>query len=118
VVALDFANPFALASAPPRGGAPSLRWDRILNAAHPLPAESLLADARVVMEPKAEPGAPVDLGGAMREVYASTLTERFEPAGETARWRILRRREAPDRTSCLAPCAPASPAAGPAEPAR
>ncbi len=101
VVALDFANPFALAAAPPRGGAPSLRWGRILDAAHPLPAESLLADARVVMEPKAEPGAPVDLGGAMRDAYAATLTDRFEPAGETARWRLHRRREAPGRTSRL-----------------
>lgn len=90
VFVLDFVNPFTagLGLEPPRGDSPWHHFERTFDKETFIPAESLLADVRIVMEPKrsVEEGT----SQALREVYAPYLAANFELAQETEFWRVFR----------------------------
>ncbi|WP_134500015.1 hypothetical protein [Microvirga pakistanensis] len=96
VLVLDRSNPFPmlLGAAPPEGDMPWLQWGRTLDASTFVPAETLLADAEVVMVPK----PPADNSAARSEseglitLYGSYIADRYEGVRETDDWTIHRRR--------------------------
>jgi hypothetical protein len=109
VFVLDFVNPFSagLGLTPPRGDASWLHWGRNVNAAHFLPADRLLQDVRIVMEPKW--GINVV---PLRDLYGSYIAEHFDLVRETRDWKIhlVRRREQPDSLELVrAPSATTAP---------
>jgi hypothetical protein len=92
VFVLDFVNPFTagLGLVPPRGDSPWHHFERTFDKRTFIPAESLLGDVRIVMEPKVS----VEEGTfqALREVYAPYLAANFELARETEFWKVYRAR--------------------------
>jgi hypothetical protein len=90
VFVLDFVNPFTagLGLTPARGDSPWHHFERTFDKQHFIPAESLLADVRVVMQPKVS--VEEGTAQALREIYAPYLEAHFEFAEETEFWRILR----------------------------
>lgn len=108
VVVLDLANPFSagLGLRPPQGDAPWLQWERTVGTSASWPGESLLAGARVVMEPNPPPGSDaataLQAGRSPAAIYRPILTEQFEVVRETDRWTVHRRKPAA-RSGCL-PC--------------
>lgn len=96
VLALDRSNPFPmiLGAPPPSGDLPWLQWERTLNAAAFIPAETLLAEADVVMEPRFPDRSFTEnseLSG-LSALYGSYIASHFENVRETDHWRIRRRR--------------------------
>jgi hypothetical protein len=98
VFVLDLANPFSmiLGSPPPRGDTPWLQWGRTLNGSVFIPAETLLANVQVVMEPKIGNGNPDAPGGAeqvptLQSLYAPYLAAKFSIVRETDHWKIHQR---------------------------
>jgi hypothetical protein len=95
VTVLDFVNPFSagLGLAPPRGDYSVTQFERTFDRKRYVPAETVLGDARVVMEPKWR----IDPPGteAFLALYADYLAAHFESAGETEHWRIYVRRDGP-----------------------
>ena len=91
---LDFVGPFTagLGLAPTQGGSTWHHWGRTVDARHHMPPDDFLADARIVMEPK----APIErwTTNGLREVYAAALAERFVLAAETEFWRLHVARDA------------------------
>lgn len=94
VLVLDFVGPFTagLGLAPTQGGSTWHHWGRTVDARHHMPPDDFLADARIVMEPK----APIErwTTNGLREVYAAALAERFVLAAETEFWRLHVARDA------------------------
>ena len=92
VVVFDFVSPFTagLGLAPPSGDSPWYHWGRTLDDDMYPPAEDILADAKIIMEPK----WPVEVWTArgMSRVYAGYLAAHFTLANETADWRVYVRR--------------------------
>ena len=88
----DFVSPFTagLGLAPPSGDSPWYHWGRTLDDDMYPPAEDILADAKIIMEPK----WPVEVWTArgMSRVYARYLATHFTLANETADWRVYVRR--------------------------
>jgi hypothetical protein len=94
IAVLDFVNPFSagLGAPAPRGDYSVSQFGRTFDMKHHLPAEVVLGDARVVMEPKwalDPPGLE-----AFLKLYAAYLAANFEWRGETESWRIYLRRDA------------------------
>ena len=94
VTVLDFVNAFTagLGLPPPRGDYSVSDYERTFDRAHHLPAETVLQDAQIVMEPK-WPLDPVGLK-AYLELYAPYLASHFALVRETPSWRIYARQEA------------------------
>lgn len=94
VTVLDFVNAFTagLGLPPPRGDYSVSDYERTFDRAHHLPAETVLQDARIVMEPK----WPLDQVGlkAYLELYAPYLASHFALVRETQSWRIYARQDA------------------------
>jgi hypothetical protein len=86
VFVLDLANPFSmiLEATPPRGDTPWLQWGRILNDSAFIPAETLLANVQIVMEPQ-------QAEESLRALYATYIAENFDLARQTEAWKIYRR---------------------------
>jgi hypothetical protein len=110
VLALDVANPFSAAMGlePPRGDVAGLLWGRTMNAAHHPAPEDMFAGVQVVMEPRlgeptgaSQPSSPAE---NLRGLYGAYIAAHFEFLQETTHWRVHRRRERPDRSSCAAGC--------------
>lgn len=103
VLVLDFVGPFSagLGLVPPRGDSPWHHWGRTLDDEHHPPADELLADVSVVMDPK----EPVEFWTAqgMRDLYAPTLQEGFVLYADTEFWRVYLAREAVSETAALRP---------------
>lgn len=99
IFVLGKSNPFPmiLNAPPPKGDMPWLQWERTLNASAFVPAETLLADADVVMEPKpaGEKSEASQAETGLSALYGSYIADHFEDMGETGSWRIHRRRPAP-----------------------
>lgn len=100
IAALDLANPFPmfLNAPPPKGDLPWLQWGRTLNASAFIPAQLLLAQAEVVMEPKSA-GDQAQADSALiglKGLYGSYVDEHFEVVRETSHWRMHRRRDLPE----------------------
>ncbi len=106
VVVLDLANPFSagLGLRPPHGDAPWLLWERTIGPAASWPAEDLLADADLVMEPKPLPESDaakaLQAGRSPVAIYGPALAAQFDVVRETERW-IVHRRKPSDRSGCL-----------------
>ena len=98
VLVLDFVGPFSagLGLKPPHGDSTWHHWGRTVNEENYLPAETLMRDVQVVMEPK----WPVEFATAdgLRRLYADYLAENFELAQETADWKVYVPREPPSET--------------------
>jgi hypothetical protein len=96
IFVLDLANPFSMTlNAPPaRGDAPWLQWDRTLGRTAYVPAESLLADVQIVMEPKPadNPDAAKGPLSQLQALYGPYIAAQFGLAGETRHWKLHRRR--------------------------
>ena len=92
VVVFDFVSPFTagLGLVPPEGDSPWYHWGRTLDDEVYPPAESILADAKIIMDPKWAIEAWT--AGGMRRVYASYLDANFTLERETADWRVYVRR--------------------------
>jgi hypothetical protein len=109
ILVLDRANPFSaiLGAAPPKGDAAGLLWGRTMNASHAPAPDELLADVRIVMEPKAVQTADASASAveALRNLYGPSVAADFELARETAHWRIHRRRVPLGGIGCAAECA-------------
>jgi hypothetical protein len=93
VVVLDFANAFSVGFGylPAPGDYLVSMFGRTFNMNHFLPAEVILKDARVVMEPKWS----LDPGGtdAFLKLYAAYLAKNFVETEGSLYWRIYRHRE-------------------------
>ncbi|MXQ11453.1 hypothetical protein [Microvirga makkahensis] len=95
ILALDRSNPFPmiLGAAPPEGDLPWLQWERTLNASAFIPAEALLANADIVMEPRTpigdDTGNP-ELAG-LKALYGPYIADHYENVRETDHWKIHRR---------------------------
>ena len=93
VVVLDFANAFSVGFGylPAPGDYLVSMFGRTFNMNHFLPAEIILKDARVVMEPKWS----LDPGGtdAFLKLYAAYLAKNFVETEGSLYWRIYRRRD-------------------------
>jgi hypothetical protein len=89
IFVLDLANPFSMAldAPPPRDDMPWFQWDRTFSNEAYLPAETLLANIRIVMEPK--PG-----NENIQVLYSSYILSNFDLVQETEHWRIYRRSSA------------------------
>ncbi len=102
VAALDFANPFsaALGLVPARGHAAFLQWGRNVDTQHFIAPERLLAGVDIVMEPKpgAAPAPTTPTGedprAGLQAHYGPFIAMNFDLVGESASWRIHRRRTA------------------------
>ncbi len=97
IVVLDLANPFSmiLNAPPPTGDAPWLQWDRTLNASSFIPAETLLAGAEIVMEPKPAPGSDAP-SPQLPSLYGPYIAANFSLVRETEHWKIHRRSQPSD----------------------
>jgi hypothetical protein len=102
VFVLDAVNPFpaALGIAPARGDSPWLLWGRTLDEQNFVPAEELLRDVRIVMEPKlANPEIPPEQPNSargiagLRQVYGAYIAANFDLVRETEHWRAHLRRQ-------------------------
>jgi hypothetical protein len=95
VTVLDFVNPFSagLGLPPPRGDYSVTQFERTFDKKHFVPAEKVLGNAQVVMEPKWRIDPPGT--AAFLALYADYLAAHFESAVETEHWRIFVRRDAP-----------------------
>jgi hypothetical protein len=99
IAVLDFANPFsaALGLTPARGDAAFLQWDRNVDSRNFVPPERLLENVEIVMVPK-EPGPQTAAGedprAGLRTIYGPFIDANFDVVGESAVWRIHRRRSA------------------------
>lgn len=100
ILVLDQANPFpmVLNTPPPKGSMPWLQWDRTVNSTAYLPAEELLMDVDVIMEPKPAEAGQAESSALMglKALYGSFIEGHFENPQETDHWRIYRRRHASD----------------------
>ena len=96
VLVLDRSNPFPmiLGATPPGGDLPWLQWERTLNASAFIPAETLLADADVVMESKSSIRSFTENSefAGLNALYGSYIASHFESVRETDHWIIHRRR--------------------------
>jgi hypothetical protein len=102
IVVLDLANPFSMAlnAPPPTGDTPWLQWDRTLNASSFIPAETLLARAEIVMEPKPAPDSDA-AKPQLPSLYGPYITANFDLVRETEHWKIHRRTQAADPQATL-----------------
>jgi hypothetical protein len=102
VAALDFANPFsvALGLVPARGDAAFLQWGRNVDVQNFIAPERLLAGVDILMEPKpgAAPAPTTPTGedprAGLQAHYGPFIAMNFDLVGESASWRIHRRRTA------------------------
>jgi hypothetical protein len=96
IFVMDKSNPFPLIlnAPPPEGDMPWLQWERTLNASAFLPAETLLANVDIVMEPKPldenSDTSPASTG--LKALYGSYIADHYEGLHETDHWKIYRRR--------------------------
>jgi hypothetical protein len=88
VFVLDFINPFSagLGLAPARGDSSWQHWERNFDETHFIPADELLRDVRIVMDPK-WPAEEYTTNG-LRLVYDAYLAANFALFRETEYWRI------------------------------
>lgn len=109
IVVLDLANPFSagLGVEPARGDSSWLLWGRTIDGTNFVPADRLLADVQVVMQPKPpqDPAAsatePKEGGGeALQTLYGPYIAAHFEPLRQTEHWIVYRRRELGAQTTC------------------
>jgi hypothetical protein len=86
VFVLDFVTPFSvgLGLEPPRGDSVWQHWGRTFNAEHHLPAEELLRDVRVVLDPK-YPIEPWTHDG-LRNAYLPYIQANYDFVGENIDW--------------------------------
>ena len=95
VFVMDFVNPFSagLGLAPPRGDSSWQHWGRNLNNEHFVPPEELLADVKVVMEPK----YPVERWtyDGLKRAYLPYVWDNFDFAGENVDWWVFVARDRP-----------------------
>jgi hypothetical protein len=96
IFVLDVANPFSMALnvAPAKGDTPWLQWDRTLNDKAHIPAEALLSDVQIVMEPKPANDGNAEQGpvSQLQAIYGPYISANFDPAHETDHWKLYRRR--------------------------
>jgi hypothetical protein len=96
IFVLDTGNVFSMAlNAPPaQGDTPWLQWDRTLGSANHIPADTLLADVQVVIEPKTadNPDAAKGPLPQLKAVYGPYIAANFDAAEETQHWKLYRRR--------------------------
>lgn len=109
ILVLDLANPFpsTLGAAPARGDAAGLLFGRTMDSSHAPRPDELLADVRIVMEPKLDPppeGSDDRPTTALRDLYGPTIAAEFELVRETEHWRIHRRRVATGGVGCAFGC--------------
>ena len=92
VLVFDFVSPFAAGLDLPvsQGDSPWFHWGRTLDHDHYPPAEEVMADVEIVMDPK----APIEhwTTNGMRDIYAEYIAENFTLATETRDWRVYVRR--------------------------
>jgi hypothetical protein len=105
MLVLDLANPFPMIfnAPPPKGDMPWLQWERTLSASAFVPAESLMADVDVIMEPKPV-GDPAQFGPGstgLQGLYGAYIAGHFDIARETDHWKIYRRRARPKPEAAL-----------------
>jgi hypothetical protein len=88
VMALNLVNPFsyALGMAPPEGGATWLDYGNNYDEVHGPPPERIFGNATLVMEPKKLSDPNISF------VYGGHLSGHFQLLGESAQWRIFRRK--------------------------
>ncbi|MCU1335577.1 MAG: hypothetical protein JWO19_1158 [Bryobacterales bacterium] len=88
LMTLDLVNPFSytLGIPPPQRGATWLGYGNNFDEVHGPPPERIFGNASLVMEPResTDPNIPV--------VYGGYLSDHFQMLGESAQWRIFRRR--------------------------
>ena len=98
VVVLDFVNAFSvgLGYLPAQGDYLVSMFGRTFDMDHFLPAEIVLKDARVVMEPKWSLDPPAT--DAFLKLYAAYLEKNFVETESSLYWRIYRRRDDADAT--------------------
>jgi hypothetical protein len=88
VLVLDFVGPFSagLGLETPKGDSTWHHWGRTLDEGNFIPAERLLANVDVVMEPK----LPIEVWTAagLSKVYGSYVAEHFALTRETQFWRV------------------------------
>jgi hypothetical protein len=98
IFVLDIANPFSMALnvAPAKGDTPWLQWDRTLNDKAHVPAEALLSDVQIVMEPKSANDANAKQGpvSQLQAIYGPYISANFDPVHETDHWKLYRRHPA------------------------
>lgn len=98
VVVFDFVSPFTagLGLTPPEGDSPWFHWGRTLDDDVYPPANEILADAKIIMEPK----WPIEAwtAGGMGRIYAPYRDQYFALERETADWRVYVRRSSTART--------------------
>ena len=99
IFVLDLANPFPmiLDTPPPKGDMPWLQWERTFNASAFIPAEKLLTDVTIVMEPKPIGGKTQPEPGSegLKALYGRYIADHFEIARETDHWKVYRHRSQP-----------------------
>jgi len=102
IFVLAKSNPFPmiLNAPPPVGDMPWLQWERTFNTFAFIPAETLLANVDVLMEPKSpgEHSAPDPAGVGLKALYSSYIADHYEGVRETDHWTIYRRRLGPQPT--------------------
>lgn len=90
VIVLDFVNPFTAGMdlRPASGDSPWFHWGRTINDGEYPQAESLFANAEIVMLP----GQPIErfTGQGMRRLYEPYLKEHFRVVAQTRFWTIYR----------------------------
>lgn len=90
VVVLDFVNPFTAGMdlRPASGDSPWFHWGRTINDGEYPKAETLFADAEIVMLPS----QPVErfTGQGMRKLYEPYLKGHFQIVAQTPSWTIYR----------------------------
>ncbi|PVE25749.1 hypothetical protein DC522_02955 [Microvirga sp. KLBC 81] len=105
IFVLDLANPFPmiLNTPPPKGDMPWLQWERTLNTSTFIPAETLMTDVTVVMEPKpvGDAAQPEPDREGLKTLYGRYIAEHFEIARQTDHWKVYRRRPQPGSDAVL-----------------
>lgn len=105
IFVLDKGNAFSMVlNIPPaRGDTPWLQWDRTLGSVNHVPAEALLADVQIVMEPKPSGTQEAAKGPLpqLQAAYGAYIAAHFDMAAQTQHWKLHRRRapSGPEATS-------------------
>jgi hypothetical protein len=97
ILVLDVGNPFsmALGASPPKGDTPWLQWERTLSGKSHIPAETLLANVQIVMEPKpaGDSNPAQSQSQSLQALYGPYIASNFDVARETDHWKLYRRRQ-------------------------
>jgi hypothetical protein len=85
----------ALGASPPKGDTPWLQWERTLSGKSHIPAETLLANVQIVMEPKpaGDSNPAQSQSQSLQALYGPYIASNFDVARETDHWKLYRRRQ-------------------------